>query len=73
MYQLNSGINFSSHEPGKEWKFYHNYKCSRFGFTNEAEARILTDLELDGIEPTMARIHMTKTGSFQWADVYIKN
>jgi len=72
MYQIEHGINYSEHKPGKGWKFYHTYKCSRFGLTDNAITAMELDLYMDKIDPSTARIFMEKEGSFYFADLYIK-
>jgi hypothetical protein len=71
MDQFENGLNISSHRPGKEWAFYHNYKIGRFGVSVDTMNRIINDLELDNIDPKSARVYMDKLDP-EWADVYVK-
>lgn len=71
MDQFESGLKYSAHRPGKEWVFYHNYKISVFGVSVDVMDRIISDLELDNIDPKYARVYIDKFDPF-WADVYVK-
>ena len=69
---LSNGIQFSSYKPGKEWKFFRNYKVCKFGIEASVVEQIEHDLYMDNIPNENARIYFTKEGKTSWAEVYIK-